>query len=179
MLINVTGSLCIEKRAREWCKLPYPGHPNGCPNYGVASDCPPKVCFVNDFMNLLMEHFFIVETFDLSAHAKTMAAVHPEWSEKQCKCCLYWQNGVRKRLRQQCGEFIKQHPGYVFTLIPEAMGVNVFRTAHRHGLMIRKNPTVVHKVALVGMALKSAEALTTANNSASMQNAQLALELDL
>jgi hypothetical protein len=119
-------------------------------------------------MNLLMNHYIVVETFDLNAHAKTMAAKHPEWSKKQCKCCLYWQNGVRKRLKQQCVDFIKNHPGYICTLIPEAMGVNVFRTAHRHGLMIRKNPSIVHKVALVGMALETAEVLTTANNSDSL-----------
>ena len=167
MLINITGTICIEERAREWCKLPYPGHPKGCPNYGVAVDCPPKVCRVRDFIDLSMEHYFIVEAFDLSAHAKTMAAAHPDWSDKQCKCCLYWQNGVRKRLRRQCYDFIKDHLDYVFTLIPEAMGVNVFRTAHRHGLMIRKNPSLVYKVALVGMALNAAEVLTTATNTQS------------
>ena len=25
--------LVIDMRAREWCKMTYPGHPNGCPNY--------------------------------------------------------------------------------------------------------------------------------------------------
>ena len=155
MLINVTGSLCVQERTREWCKLPYPDHPHGCPNYNIANDCPPKVCHINERFDLNREHYFIIETFDLCAHAKRMAAIHPEWSKKQCKCCLYWQSGVRKRLRRQCEEFIKQHPGYTFTLKPEAMGVNVFRTAHRHGLMIRKNPSIVHKVALIGMALNN------------------------
>lgn len=99
-----------------------------------------------------MEHYFIVETFDLDAFSNSMKVLHPQWSDKQCKCCLYWQNGVRKRLRQKCDSFIATKKGYTYTLIPEAMGVNVFRTAHRHKLMIRKNPAVVYKVALVGMA---------------------------
>lgn len=152
MVINVTGTLSIQSSVREWCKFPYPGHPSGCPNYGNSDVCPPKVCIVYNFIDLNMEHYFIVEEFDLVTFALSMKALHPQWSDKQCRCCLYWQNGVRKRLRQKCESFIATKKGYTYTLIPEAMGVNVFRTAHRHKLMIRKNPTVVYKVALVGMA---------------------------
>jgi len=169
MQINVTGTLCIQHSVRNWCKFPYPGHPKGCPNFNKGVECPPKVCFVNEFINLEIEHYFIIETFDLVAFANSMKSLHPQWSDKQCKCCLYWQNGVRKRLRSKCDTFIQDRPRYVYTLIPEAMGVNVFRTAHRHKLMIRKNPMVVHKVALVGMARNTAEMLTTANNSESVQ----------
>jgi hypothetical protein len=150
MIIDITGTLCIQKETREWCKLPYPGHPHGCPNYGVSNECPPKVCLIDEFIDLKKEHFFIVESFNLSEHAKKMSVIHPNWTNKQCKCCLYWQNGVRKRLREKGLLFIKNSSNYVYTLIPEAMGVNVFRTAHRHGLMLRKNPSIVHKIALVG-----------------------------
>ncbi|KKK81159.1 hypothetical protein LCGC14_2816310, partial [marine sediment metagenome] len=33
-ILEVTNDLIIDHRAREWCKLPYPNHPRGCPNYG-------------------------------------------------------------------------------------------------------------------------------------------------
>ena len=154
MIIDVTGTLCIQYSVRHWCKLPYPGHPKGCPNYGKSDVCPPKVCFVSEFIDLNMDHYFVVEKFDLGSFAKSMKEKHPHWSDKQCKCCLYWQNGVRKRLKSKCSTFIQDRPGYIYTLIPEAMGVNVFQTAHRHNLMIsRKNPIVVYKIALVGKQL--------------------------
>ena len=150
MVIDVTGNLCIQYQVREWCKLPYSGHPKGCPNYGISSICPPQVCLVNEFIDLTKKHYFIIEEFNLAEHIKKMSLLHPGWTDKQCRCCLYWQNGVRKRLKQKCHLFVNQHPNYIFTLIPEAMGVNVFRTAHRYKLMIRKNPIIVYKVALTG-----------------------------
>lgn len=154
MLIDVTGFLAIDERTREWCKFPYPGHPKGCMNYGKSEECPPKVKLVHEVFDLSKQHWFAVESFDLQEHAAKMKALHPDWSEAQQKCCLYWQNGVRKKQRQTCDEFIKNHSGYIFTLIPEAMGVNVFRTMHRCGWKIRKNPDFVYKVALIGVALR-------------------------
>ena len=151
MIINVSKSLCIQHSTRNWCTLPYPGHPKGCPNYGVSKECPPKVCFVNEFVDLTKPLYFIVERFNLLQHKKRMKTLHPEWTDKQCGCCLYWQNSVRKNLRSRCKEFTVEHRGYIFTLIPEAMGVNVFRTLHRNGIKIKKNPSIVYKVALMGM----------------------------
>ena len=31
----------VDYRARDWCRLPYPDHPRGCPNFGRRADCPP------------------------------------------------------------------------------------------------------------------------------------------
>ncbi len=48
--------------------------------------------------------------------------------------------------------------GGVFTLCPEAMGVNVFRTLHAHGVPIRKNPLdTVYKVAMIGYPVNGNE----------------------
>ena len=85
-----------------------------------------------------------------------MAEAHPAWSARRARSCLHWQNGVRRRLKSLCDTWIEQHPGYAYALIPEAMGVNVFRTAHRHGLVMRKNPMdVVYKVAVIGKELRT------------------------
>ncbi len=35
-----------------WCRLPYPGHTNGCPNYNNAAACPPVAPQVRDFFDL-------------------------------------------------------------------------------------------------------------------------------
>jgi hypothetical protein len=170
MLLDITGKLVINIRAREWCRLPYPGHPAGCPNYGISEQCPPKVPIVSKVFDLSKPHWFAVERFDLSAHSARMAAEHPGWSERQCRCCLYWQNGVRKGLRQKCEAFVAGRPGITFTLIPEAMGVNVFLTARKMDVRINRLAfPVVHKVALVGMvAQNTIEVSPTAINNACM-----------
>jgi hypothetical protein len=155
-IIEVTGTLVIQERAREWCKMAYPDHPNGCPNYGHSEQCPPKVRMVDQVYDLSKKHYFCVVVFDMAAHVQAMAEKHPDWSMRQKRCCLYWQNTVRRSLRTICHDKVMVLPGaYSFTLIPEAMGVNVFRTAYRHGLIIRKSAfPLVHKVGLVAAIQK-------------------------
>ena len=151
MIIEVTNKLAVNLNVRNWCKFPYPGHPNGCPNFGKSKTCPPKVGIVTEIFDLGKPHWFAVMEFDIAYHADRMKNLHPQWSEKQCRCCLYWQNTVRKNLRIMCDDFIGSKNFYAYTLIPEAMGVNVFRTAHRVGVMLRR--VIVHKlykIALIG-----------------------------
>jgi len=151
MIVDVTDSLVIQRQTRDWCRLPYPGHPNGCPNYDRSEQCPTKIPLVSEIFDLSQPLHFIITTFDLRAHMCKMARKHPDWSTRQQKCCLYWQNAVRKTLTELCNQFINGRPNKMYTLIPEAMGVNVFRTAHRHKIMIRKDAyPIVYKVALVG-----------------------------
>jgi len=149
MIIEVTGTLVIQPETREWCKLPYTGHPKGCPNYGISKECPPKIEKVNKIFNLSKKHWFAIEEFTNTC--KKMLLLHKNWSQKQTKCCLYWQNSVRKKLKEQCLEFIYSHPNCIYTLIPEAMGINVFRTAYKHGIKINRNAyPIVYKIALIG-----------------------------
>ena len=151
MTLDVTGTLVVQEQTREWCRLPYPGHPRGCPNWGQKSSCPPKVCRVEYLFNLSKQHWFVVVDFDLAEHVRKMKLKHPDWSDSQLRCVLYWQGKVRSQLKKATLEFVRQHPGTIYSACPEAMGVNVFRTCHRHGLMMKKNPqNTVYKVTLVG-----------------------------
>lgn len=92
-------------------------------------------------------------TFDLIHHSEKMRKRHPQWTDRQLKCCLYWQNGVRNRLKKQCETFSGYSSGLIYTLIPEAMGVNVFRTAYKNGIVLRRNPEIVYKIAFIGYRL--------------------------
>lgn len=172
MVIEVTGSLVVQDLARKWCLLPYPGHPKGCPNYGVKDICPPNVRMVHDAFDLTFPHWFVIYKFDLAAHALEMGRRHPEWSDRQCRCCLYWQGTVRHNLMEEASAFAATVERSGITLCPEAMGVNVFRTCHRHRVMIRKNPRdIVYKVALVGRKR------TSAVNDARLDSVQVSLPL--
>jgi hypothetical protein len=148
---EVTGKLVLNPKAHgPWCQMPYPGHPKGCPNFGTVSDCPPQVAMLDVAFDLSRPHWFIVETFDLKRHMETMKAKHPAWTDRQQRNCLYWQNGVRKRLRKQIAEFIGFRTLF-WTMKPEAMGVNVLQTARRLGIPISTKPKdQVVKIAFVG-----------------------------
>lgn len=153
MIIEITNKLEINYRASEringqkaWCELPYPGHKKGCPNYGKGCPLP----HVDNYFDLSKPHWFAITKFDLKNHVQKMKGGHPKWSERQCRCVLYWQNGVRKELDKTCREFI-QNKNLIFHKIPEAMGVNVILTLKKLKIPIEIKPkNFVHKVALIG-----------------------------
>lgn len=155
-IIDITGTICFDDRAREWCKLPYPGHPNGCPNWNKSPNCPPFVAKAQENFDFENRHWFVVVEFNLAAHRAEMAKKHAHWSIRQCNCCLYWQNKIRSKLKKICNDFLLKMPGYTYTLLPEAMGINVFKTARTHGINIKKNPVdIVYKIALVAKQKES------------------------
>ncbi len=151
MIIEATGSLVINMKARDWCLLPYPGHPKGCPNYGKKAICPPLIKTIDRVFDLRGPYWFVIEKFDLAAHAERMKEKNPEWSDRQCRCVLYWQGGVKKRLRERTKFEMVGRLGTISTDCPEAMGVNVILTLRRLGIPIKTKPDqIVYKVALIG-----------------------------
>ena len=162
MVLEVTGKLVFEAQARgPWCVLPYPDHPKGCPNFNKKDGCPPRVKRVQEVFDLTRSHWFIGEQFDMKAHKERMLATHPGWSDRQATCCLYWQGGVRKRLREACKAFTTTTcPGdYVgWSSCPEAMGIDVFSTMQKLNIPLERNPqNTVWKIALAGWLLKDAK----------------------
>ena len=137
--ISATG--CTNK----WCKLPYPNNKNGCPNYG-KKDCPPKASL---FENIISPPFKLVAIrFKIEEHAKRMKEKHPDWSDKQARCVLYWQKGVDKKLKQECEEIADNN---IILYKPEAHGINLFATCKNIGLVLKKNPQkIVWKMAIIG-----------------------------
>lgn len=144
--------IIVDPMARDgtWCCHPYPGHPHGCPNF-------PKGCTKISFDHPRIgghytRWFAVVEEFDLDAHAAMMKAKHPEWSDRQCRNPLYWQGGVRKRLKEKAWRLWPKlrEWGNIYTPIPEAWGVEVFETMQLVGVIIERHPGIVRKVAFIG-----------------------------
>jgi hypothetical protein len=134
------------------CLEPYEGHPKGCPNYGKSDRCPPKAKWWWDVYDETKPIYAIIEQFDLDAHAEKMKLAHPNWTDKQCRCVLYWQAGMRKRLTQKCKEALKDLPGYNYELTPEAMGWNMVAAAKQFGVNLVWPPHTVTKIAVLGFA---------------------------
>jgi predicted metal-binding protein len=158
-MIAQVYNLRLNPKAREWCKLPYPDHPKGCPNYDKKATCPPKAPLFCDFVEITKPVYMIAVGFDLAQHVDRMKGLHTNWTDRQARCVLYWQGGVNKILRNYCNYFLKYYPETVVTTCPEAMGVNVIETARYNGLPVELKPIKnVFKIALAGIpVLKEAQ----------------------
>ena len=157
ILVYTLNEVFVDERARDgtWCTMKYPNHPKGCPNFNKKDTCPPLAPKVEDLINVLGETYAVVYTFDLKAHAEKMKKKHEHWSRRQCRNPLYWQNSVRSKLRKMSHNLAvvlntisaKKH---IVLEIPEANGVNVFKTMAKTGVFLKSDPDIVRKVMLIG-----------------------------
>lgn len=155
--ILLIRKLSVNYKAREWCKLPYPDHPRGCPNYGKRDTCPPSAPLIDDFVDLSRPLYLLAVRFDLAGHVAVMLSKHPSWTLRQARNVLYWQGSVNRSLRELCRFFRVCLPEVVTTVCPEAMGVNVIASAISCGIPMKVKPEgVVYKVALAGYPVRSA-----------------------
>lgn len=143
--------IIYDVRARDgiWCRLPYPGHKKGCPNF---PRCPNQH---RDFLKIKQTYsswYAVIEKFDVKGHAQTMKLLHPEWTERQCRNLLYWQGKIRSNLRRQAYPDYPNRPTDRIVLeIPEACGINVFETMALVGIQIDRHPDIIRKVMIIGI----------------------------
>ena len=134
-----------------FCAHPYADHPKGCPNYPQCPDDEDRFT-MQELQSLEHDYdwFGVIEEFDLKTHAQKLKQKHLDWSERQCRCLLYWQGGVRKRLLSKAMSFqFEANCSSILLSIPEASGINVFATMEKAGIIIEKHPDTVRKVMLV------------------------------
>ena len=140
-------------KVRDWCGLPYPNHPKGCPNFNIDKEkCPPNAPYVTDVFDLEKPLYFVHSEFDLAGHAEKMKIRHPNWTERQCRNVLYWQNTSRKQAKERAILAMEFTRSKKFTLMPEALGVNVYVTGRWCGLKLEMidGLKICRHVALLG-----------------------------
>ncbi len=141
-------------KAKEWCTLPYPNHPRGCPK--DVKKCSRGNQYITDVLDLQKPHYFIHSEFDLAAHMAKMLERHPHWTERQCHCVLYWQGTSRAQLKNRIIAALRLTRCRWVTACPEAFGVNVFATiqkrSNKTGLILDPTATIetCRHVALIG-----------------------------
>ena len=128
------------KKYQNLCRARYHNHPKGCPNYGVREDCPPGVPPIYDQINPHCPIIAVYNEFDFGTHRRKMKKKHPEWSERQLRCCLYWQQTARKFLKKEIKKFLKTHPDFFIVKNPEAAGVNLTETMKKVGIFLEWPP---------------------------------------
>ena len=133
------------------CRKPYAGHPRGCPNFGRDS-CPPNVPPYWEQIDEQKPIYVVWNAFPLAAHVDCMRRRHPTWSDRQLRCCLYWQGTARKFLRAALRDFLRYecYPHYVIGC-PEAAQVNVTATMKTIGTLLEWPPVqYAYQIAMVG-----------------------------
>lgn len=145
----------IDYSVRKICTRPYYRHPKGCPNYGKKTGCPPAAPYYDQVYDLSQPVFAICNVFNIRAHIVKMRTKHPEWSEYQLRCVLYWQGTARKMLKQHIIGFLKQNKGYRIEACPEAMGINITETMAQAGIKLEWPPqNIAYQIALAAVIAK-------------------------
>jgi len=141
----------LEMSPGKLCRLAYPGHLHGCPNFGKKEGCPPEAKYLEVLMNL-SSMYVIWNVFPFGEHVQRMRLKHPKWSERQVRCCLYWQGTARKQLRERVNDFLSEHSGMGVVWCPEASGLNVTETMAKIGGVLEWPPeTVAYQVVIAGV----------------------------
>lgn len=150
-----TKNVVLDKTVRTLCIRPYPNHPKGCPNYRKKKGCPPQQKILPEVYDVDMGFWVVWVSFDFASHCERMRRKHPNWSQRQVECCLYWQGSVYKKLRGEV-EGVKYYldgkGNWQVTYCPEGMGVNVTETMRNLGIELEWPPkNITYKVALLGI----------------------------
>ena len=142
----------LDPAVRGLCCRPYELHPRGCPNFGKRATCPPAAPLYGEVYDLAQPVYAVVTEFDLAAHVARMREAHPDWSDRQLRCVLYWQGGARKKLARRIAEVLQRCRVYRAETCPEAMGVNVTETLKQAGIEMEWPPIrIARQVALLGI----------------------------
>jgi len=137
------NELIIDPKVRGLCVKPYPNHKKGCPNYAKKKGCPPMCPVISETLDLSQPVYAIWNTFPIGEHVERMKAKHPDWTERQLYCCLYWQPKARKQLRQLVDEFcFAMRQSFTIVACPEAQGVNLTETMKGVGVELEWPPRI-------------------------------------
>ena len=99
----------ITEKTWKWCQLPYPGHKNGCPNYGNNPLCPPNAKF---FDKSDYNHFYLIHAeFDFKGYVadKRKDPARANASDKQLGNIRHWQGSVKKLLKDAVKDVCKMN----------------------------------------------------------------------
>ena len=146
---------CQPRGFNRWCRLPYPGNPNGCPNFGKKDSCPPLTPY---FLDIYKPHVFVAfMQFDFKEYLETKISLHSDWTERQLRNPWYFQSHLDSQLKHFVDSQLGQ-PGFEnFQAIysSEAMGVNMHLTARRAGVELEWPPKKdMYRITLLSQVLE-------------------------
>ncbi len=175
MIVEIDPSIIrFYDHVQDWCRNPYPKHPNGCPNYNseqrslrgirpdlqsrVIRECPPTV-LIDGVLRLSEPVYVIYTAFEVGKDAEQRRQTSEKLTTPgQWYNIRYWQPKARKKLYGEVERFLDDYPGSIVDLCPEAHGVNLFVLMKELDIKLRWGPwppehsidNIVYQVALGG-----------------------------
>lgn len=150
MIVQINPKDISYLDAEKFCLKPYPNHPKGCPNYGKKKGCPPNLPKIEELLNFNKNVYLIYTEFNIGEHARRMKKMHPDWSDKQVYCVLYWQPKARKMQRQEEEKARKEKDINLVLTSPEAMGVNIVSLMNKIGVKLEWPPRKITRLVSIG-----------------------------
>ena len=146
---------CQPRGFNRWCTLPYPGHKNGCPNFGKNESCPPQAPY---FLDIYKPDVFVAfMRFDFGEFLSKKREIHPDWTERALRNPWHFQGHLDSRLRSFVNSELDnpEFKNFIVVSSPEAMGVNMHLTALRAGVKLEWPPQKnMYRLALLTQTLK-------------------------
>lgn len=143
----------IDYKMRVLCRKAYPNHPHGCPNWGKKEGCPPSCKPIDKLLDFDKPVWAVWSKFNIHDHVERMRSLHPEWTDRQLNCCLYWQPKARQVLKREVTTFLSQHIGIKTVTCPEASGVVLTPTMAQVGIELEWPPkNWTYQIILAGVS---------------------------
>jgi len=101
-LISIKKETIIRyKEVKDLCGYRYKGHKKGCPN---IENCK-KIPFFDDIKEANKKYYYLlIANFDYGMYQRLRSSENPLWSQDKVRCVLYWQNSVKKMLKDEINE---------------------------------------------------------------------------
>lgn len=134
-------TIVFSDKVRWYCTMPYPGHPDGCPNYNRNPSCPPMSRKRDDILSRYDQFHLVVASFDIERYVAIMKGLHPDWTAKQLRNVLYWQSSVKKAMKKAIvtsnvvySEVLGAGSGFWKSQSMESAGIYVFGMLKKNGI---------------------------------------------
>jgi hypothetical protein len=141
-------------KTQDWCRLPYPKHPKGCPNYdgakrglrGIRPDlrprmireCPPTDITINHVFDLSRPVSIIYNVYEVGKDAEQRRLHNPRLTTPGGWYNIrYWQDRARAELYAEAAKFLDAHPDTIVDLCPETHGVNFTKLMRKIGIKLK------------------------------------------
>jgi len=149
-----------------WCQRSYIGHKKGCPNYNKNLLCPPNSIYFRDIIDNYNHFYILYADFDfenyiiLRKKEAEESEIQDYWTERRLRSVLYWQESVKKILKERVAFIYKINPEKEIFLLScgsgfndqeivkyqdkiyslESVGINVFSTLKLNNIKLEINP---------------------------------------
>lgn len=146
-------------KVQNYCLLPYPNNPKGCPNRGtcrplkgfpqdykphIIRECPPtieqiiegsreKLLLIDQIFDFSRPLYAIWIEYELGKDAEERSRRTGRRPE-HCYNKRWWQNRARRQLYDEAMRFLDEFPGAIVDLCPEAHGVNLDTSLAKVGI---------------------------------------------